>query len=237
MGALRRALPNRAHRKPADRLTGLAATGLPLQTALLGPLPLPLPAPARLAAEAVVGTAGLEQFTAAPVGAPGQAVRVDLAVFREVVGLVVDPTIEPADRCVGGTGSGASRRRSVPWWRERLDGDPRVVGEMVGQLVQGAGRGQLLADLGRRRVPRFAAGPTVARQGAIARVEVHDHLAMVLVLAGLERELPRMGCEVCHARIIRPLDEAVSSAAYAAFDAPSGVVDHGPALWKAWRPR
>jgi hypothetical protein len=75
-----------------------AAAGLPLLSSCLGPFPLPLPASAGLAAEPVIGGAGLEELAAAPVSAAGEAVRVHLVVIHEIVGPVIDSPSQPADR-------------------------------------------------------------------------------------------------------------------------------------------
>ena len=63
---------------------------------------------------------------------------------------------------------------------------------MIGEIVKGSGRGQLLTDLGNGRIGRVP--PRTAHPGkrSINRVEMNDHLAVVVILMRLDRELPMM---------------------------------------------
>ena len=97
-----------------DAVRHLPAAGLPLLSSCLGPFPLPLPAPAGLAAEPMIGGAGLEELATAPVGAAGEAVRVHLVVLHEIVGPVIDPTSQPADRVATTEGRVPASMRSRP---------------------------------------------------------------------------------------------------------------------------
>ena len=55
------------------------------------------------------------------------------------------------------TVSASSRSGSLGLLRVRLDHGPRVLGEMVGQVVEGAGGREFLADLGHGRIDRVTA--------------------------------------------------------------------------------
>ena len=83
------------------------------------------------------------------------------------------------------------------------DAYPPAQQQAAGQVGEGPSGGQFLTHLGHHRVGGIVAGAPPAFERAVARVEVHDHVAVLLVLDGLEGELPRMGHEFVHARIIR----------------------------------
>ena len=68
---------------------------------------------------------------------------------------------------------------------------------MVGEIVQGTSRRQLLTDLGHRRVGGIPSRPTNTREAAIAGVEVRGHFAVIPVLDELEPHVP-VACCGCH---------------------------------------
>jgi len=74
-----------------------------------------------------------------------------------------------------------------------LDHHPGIFGQMIGEIVKGSGRGQLFADLGNRLIGRVPSGTADPRERSVDRVEMHDHLAVVVILMRLDRELPTMG--------------------------------------------
>ena len=53
---------------------------------------------------------------------------------------------------------------------------------MIGEIVKGSGRSQLLADLGNGRIGRIPARTAHTREGSINSVEMDDHLAMFVIL-------------------------------------------------------
>lgn len=61
---------------------------------------------------------------------------------------------------------------------------------MVGEIVQGTSRRQLLTDLGHRRVGGIPSRPTNTRESAVAGIEMGDHFAVVLRLGELEPHVP-----------------------------------------------
>ena len=73
---------------------------------------------------------------------------------------------------------------------------------MIGEIVKGSRRGQLLADLGNGRIGGVPPGTAHPRERSINRVEMHNHLAVVVILMRLDRELPMMGLEFLHASIV-----------------------------------
>lgn len=92
--------------------------------------------------------------------------------------------------------------RSGVCCRVRLDHRPRVVGQVPGQVVQRSRGGQLLTYLGHGGVAGITTGPSVAGQRPIAGVEVHNHVAMVVVFTGLEPEFPSMWLMAVHWLIV-----------------------------------
>jgi hypothetical protein len=82
-----------------------------------------------------------------------------------------------------------------------LDHAPGVLAEMVGEVVQGTRRRQLLTDLGHRRIGGVPSRPTNTREAAIAGVEVGDHFAVVVGLEQLEPHVP-VACCGCHDPIV-----------------------------------
>ncbi len=83
-----------------------------------------------------------------------------------------------------------------------LDHGPGVVGEVLGQIVQGASSGKFLADLRSRRVARITPGTTMPRQRPIAGIEMDDHVTVIFILPRLERELPGMWLKCLHVTIV-----------------------------------
>ena len=73
---------------------------------------------------------------------------------------------------------------------------------MIGEIVKSSGRGQLLADLGSGRISGVPSGTAHTREGSINRIEMHDHLAVIVILMRLDRELPTMWQEFFHASIL-----------------------------------
>lgn len=83
-----------------------------------------------------------------------------------------------------------------------LDHRPRVIDEVICQIVQCASSGEFLADLGRRRVGRVSPRTAKPRQRPVASIEMDDHLTVVLILSCFECELPGMRLECFHMSIV-----------------------------------
>ena len=105
-----------------------------------------------------------------------------------------------------GRSASSCRQSRGSAWRRRmgLDHRPSIFGQMSGQVLQGSGSSQLLTDLGHRGVGGIAARPSVAGQRPITGVEVHHHVAVVLVLARLEPECPYVWLKALHGSTIAP---------------------------------
>jgi hypothetical protein len=73
---------------------------------------------------------------------------------------------------------------------------------MIGEIVKGSGRGELLTELGNGRIGRVPPRTAQPREGSITRVEMYEHLAVVVILMRLDRELPMMWQEFLHASIL-----------------------------------
>ena len=86
-----------------------------------------------------------------------------------------------------------------------LDHRPRVIDEVVCQIVQCASSGKFLADLRRRQVGRVAPGAATPRQRSVAGIEMDDHLTVVLILSCFECELPGVRFECLHISIVDPI--------------------------------
>jgi len=95
--------------------------------------------------------------------------------------------------------------RSVERRRVGVDRHPGVFGQMRRQVVQGPRGGEFLADLGERRISRIAAGTTVARERAVAGVQMYDHVTVIVVLACLEDQFPAVGFEALHDPTVGPV--------------------------------
>lgn len=74
-----------------------------------------------------------------------------------------------------------------------LDHRPRVIDEVVCQIVQCTSSGEFLTDLGRRPVGRVSPRAAKPRQRPVASIEMDDHLAVIFILSCFECELPCMG--------------------------------------------
>ena len=79
---------------------------------------------------------------------------------------------------------------------------PRVIDEVICQIVQCASSGEFLADLGRRRIGRVSPRAPLPRQRPVASIEMDDHLTVILILSCFEREFPGVRLECFHVSIV-----------------------------------
>ena len=80
----------------------------------------------------------------------------------------------------------------------RLDHAASIVFEMVSEVVERSCGGQFLADLRDRLILRVASRTADADERSITCVEMNHHVAVVLVLAGFEAELPVVREQIVH---------------------------------------
>jgi len=83
-----------------------------------------------------------------------------------------------------------------------LNHGPCVLGQVVGQVMQGASSRQFLADLRHRGINGVSTGTAMAAQRPITGIEVYDHLAVIAVFSGFERQFPAMCGEFFHGLIL-----------------------------------
>ena len=108
------------------------------------------------------------------------------------------------DRASNGQGSESSPRRLPSRGRVRLDHLPGIVGQVGRQVVQGSRCREFFADLWHRGIGGISARPAVAGERPIACVQMHDHVAMVVVFPGLEDECPTVWFEALHESTVCP---------------------------------